>query len=156
MLEQWREIPGYPGYEASNLGFVRSWRSNNGGLRERPNLLRARLNARGYLQVTRVNRQSVTRKVHTLVLLAFEGPGPQGHEVDHRNRVRQDNRPGNLRWVLPTANARNRSTTILDEETARLIRQDYVRGVATYRSLGVQYGVSPDTIGDVVRYDTWR
>jgi hypothetical protein len=28
-MEVWKKIPGYDGYEVSNLGHVRSWRSSD-------------------------------------------------------------------------------------------------------------------------------
>jgi hypothetical protein len=43
--------------------------------------------------------------VHALVLETFVGPRPEGHDGDHINKDRQDNRLVNLRW-RPTAENR--------------------------------------------------
>jgi HNH endonuclease len=44
-------------------------------------------------------RRAKTVKVHQWVARTFLGPLPDGHEVDHRNRLRWDNRPSNLRYL---------------------------------------------------------
>lgn len=38
-MEEWREIPDFPGYEISNMGNVRSWKYS-GGLRSKPHKLK--------------------------------------------------------------------------------------------------------------------
>lgn len=49
------------------------------------------------------------RMVHELVALAFVGPRPSPrHTVDHINRVRSDNRAGNLRWATMKQQHENR------------------------------------------------
>lgn len=44
--------------------------------------------------------------VHRLVCEAFHGPPPLGHEVDHKNEVKHDNRARNLEWVTSGENKR--------------------------------------------------
>lgn len=57
-------------------------------------------------------REVVIRKqhfyVHRLVAEAFHGVCPEGCEVDHINRDKSLNTPGNLRWVTRSQNQRNR------------------------------------------------
>ena len=38
---------------------------------------------------------------------AFHGPRPKGHEVDHKNRNRADDRSANLHWVTRVQNRWN-------------------------------------------------
>ena len=40
--------------------------------------------------------------------MAFIGMPPEGKECDHINRVRDDNRLENLRWVTKIENERNK------------------------------------------------
>lgn len=54
-----------------------------------------------YVSATVLGR---TIPVHVLVLEAFVGPRPDGHEPDHINFDRHDNRVENLRWVTVSEN----------------------------------------------------
>jgi hypothetical protein len=96
MEQQWKEIPGFPGYEVSDVGNVRSWRRQGGLGRARP-LDNPRELARGIDRdgYPRVHLQGPNggrrRLVHRLVLEAFVGPCPAGMEARHV----LDNDPGN-------------------------------------------------------------
>lgn len=46
-------------------------------------------------------------RVHRLVMEAFHGPCPDGMEVDHKNRIRHDNRLENLTYCTHTENMHN-------------------------------------------------
>jgi hypothetical protein len=96
MEEEWREIPGFPGYEASDTGRVRSFLNTQRRRVERPKVLCPYIGKSGYASVALNNK---TQWVHRLVLLAFGGaPSSQGLECCHINGVRADNRASNLRW----------------------------------------------------------
>lgn len=103
--EEWRPIPGFENYEASNLGRVRSvthkaptspgrYRTVNGRVRV------ATPGWKGYLDlVIRVDGVRKNRGVHQLVALAFLGPRPEGASmVCHRDGNNTNNVPGNLYW----------------------------------------------------------
>jgi hypothetical protein len=76
--EQWRSVPGYPDYEVSNLGFVRSWKSGAARIMSR------RPDGKGYPRVGLSTNGVVTeRNIHQLVVEAFVGPRPDGMEVRH-------------------------------------------------------------------------
>jgi hypothetical protein len=102
-MEQWRPIPGFTDYEASDAGRVRSRKS-------RPCVLAQRVGTRGYLVVNIVGdgARYRNRPVHALVLAAFAGCRPDGAVCRHLNGDRMDNRPCNLRWGTPRENARDR------------------------------------------------
>ena len=55
--------------------------------------------------------------VASTVLEAFIGPRPPGYQCDHINRIRDDDRMVNLRWVTCSDNNRNRVYT--PEEMAK-------------------------------------
>lgn len=72
----WAPIPGYPGYEASQTGEIRSRRG--GRLR----VLRQRADRNGYRRVNvSVGGVSSTIRLHQAVLLAFRGPAPLGADL---------------------------------------------------------------------------
>lgn len=62
-------------------------------------------NCYGYKQV---RFQGKCYRVHRAVCQAFHGPAPEDKpEVDHINRIKDDNRPENLRWVSREENVAN-------------------------------------------------
>jgi len=97
LSEQWRIIPGFAEYEASNWGRIR----RVGGERA----LRARIDPDGRCRVNlwRANAYK-SRRVHQLVALAFHGPRPAGKEVAHLDGNTANNRSSNLAWCTPKEN----------------------------------------------------
>lgn len=104
-MEEWRDIPGFNGwYQVSDQGRVRSVdhrvRLVAHGIETtrlvRGRILRAAPSASGHLSV--VLGRGNTRAVHVLVMLAFAGPCPAGHEVLHRNHTPSDNHLTNLKY----------------------------------------------------------
>jgi hypothetical protein len=102
--EVWKEISGYEGYySVSNLGRVRSHarliqRGPNGSYLCKERILRSGL-ANGYPQVVlNKNGKSWTVRVHILVMRAFVGPCPDGHEILHKHGDKTDARLEHLRY----------------------------------------------------------
>lgn len=93
-------------YAVSRDGRVFSRRRSNLNPLGRWIRLKPSLNAHGYESVCLcVGGTRPRRSVHTLVLLAFVGPCPPGHETRHLNNVRTDNRwPENICWGTPKEN----------------------------------------------------
>jgi hypothetical protein len=102
-LAEWRTIAGFPEYEISNHGSVRD--------KIRRCTIKSH-NRSGYRNLNlRTNGKYTTRDVHVLMARAFI-PNPYNlPAVDHINRVRNDNRLENLRWVTEAENQYNRSNT---------------------------------------------
>lgn len=103
MSEQWREVPGFPGYEISDLGRVRSWRPWRG--QPVPRLMKALPDSAGYLRVAPFrDGTNVFRSIHRLVMEAFVGPPPDGMETRHLNGDKTDNRLINLAYGTRSEN----------------------------------------------------
>jgi hypothetical protein len=101
VLREWRPIPGFPGYDVSNLGHVvshRRWRE--------PRLLAGMMGSRDYWVYTlsRDGHGPVTRPVHVLVAAAFLGPRPEGTQVRHLDGDPLNNAVENLAYGTPGEN----------------------------------------------------
>lgn len=120
-MEEWKEIDGYPGYEVSNRGDVRTYwerrRCPTGygtykARIENPRPVPQSDDGNGYMKVFLRNPGSkgVCKKVHRLVAEAFI-PNPYGpnYTVDHIRsgpEGKLDNSVGNLEWVSRPDNIR--------------------------------------------------
>lgn len=112
-MEHWKPIDGYPGYEVSDLGSVRThWKKvkNRGmhGGTHREYTKETRIvpmsdDGNGYLKVLiRNESQKACKKVHRLVAEAFIAHDPADDTVDHIKSGKEgklDNSVNNLRWV---------------------------------------------------------
>ncbi len=100
--EEWRDIPNYPGYQASNLGRIRSSIAGN------YKFLSPNVTSKGYLSVQLGDKTK--KSIHRLVLFTFIGKPKLNEQGDHINRNKTDNRLVNLRWISKSANMANRSS----------------------------------------------
>lgn len=98
MSERWLPIPGFPDYEVSDMGRVKSYK------RSAPYVMKPST-VKGYPCV-RLRTDSAGRdyRVHQLVILAFVGPCPEGMEVCHNDSNRANNHLSNLRYDTHQAN----------------------------------------------------
>lgn len=96
MIEEWKTIEEYPDYMVSNMGRVKSLKTNI--------ILKNIKDNRGYLRVC-LHRK--LKQVHRLVGSTFI-PNPESKpQIDHINTDRTDNRVENLRWVTAKENHNN-------------------------------------------------
>lgn len=99
--EEWRTVPSFPGYEVSSLGRFRN--------RATGQYLGGTTVHNGYLHIGLMSggRQH-TKLSHRMVAEAFlEQPSPQHSDVNHKNKVRTDNRVSNLEWSTRSHNSRH-------------------------------------------------
>lgn len=95
---EWMPVVGWPEYEVSDDGQVRSRRGVKKQHRDKQGYVRMQLWRDG---------DWGNVKVHRLVLEAFVGPCPDGMEAMHLNNVRDDNRLSNLAWGTRRENVRH-------------------------------------------------
>lgn len=109
MDEIWKNIVGYHGYMASNLGRIKSFLTNSNG-----RILKERYDKDGYKMVWTKHRAGA--RVHQLVLLAFEPEGYfDGAVVNHKNGNKEDNKLSNLEWATISENTQHAYDTGLAE-----------------------------------------
>lgn len=173
MNEVWKDVPGFGGhYQASSLGRIRSKdrlvekRTRHGGVmvQSYKGRLLSLINRKGYRQVKiGVDGVKMNVSVHTMVLLAFHGPKPEGHEGCHRNGNPADNRECNLRWGTPESNAQDRKDhgnyAIGEQHPMAKLTVDRVRrirdGRVTCKQAQEDYGISMSQFYRVRRGETW-
>jgi len=100
-MENWRVIPDYENYEASDLGNVRSLRFG------KTKYMKSSINSTGYHTLVLIkDKKRKTFKVHQLVAMAFLGHIPNGYVlvIDHINSIKTDNRLSNLSLVTTRFN----------------------------------------------------
>ncbi len=100
--EIWRPIEGFPDYEVSDLGRVRSLGFG------KVKILRAGVNGRGYCLVNiRIKGVRKTKTVHRLVAAVFLGASDL--HIDHIDMVKTNNCLTNLRYCTHRENHTYRS-----------------------------------------------
>lgn len=100
-LERWKEVPGFPNYEASNHGRLRNKKTGK--------QLEGTIHPSGYIQVTLNGNKSI--KMHRLIALTWipNDDPVKKTTVDHINRMKNDNRAINLRWASHKQQNKNRT-----------------------------------------------
>lgn len=165
--EEFRDIPGAPGYFISSDGRVLS------SLQRHPRLRILDKAANGYFRIALCVNWSVEQRtekhpVHRLVALAWIGPPPDGRDqINHKNGCKTDNRVENLEWCSHAENQRHwcddlkkrrvgreLSWTKLTPGKVLEIRRLYSKTNSSYY-LGRRFGVSRTTIMSIIKRKIW-
>lgn len=171
--EQWRPVVGFEGlYSVSNLGRVKSEPRFRAGkscslVPVAGRILALPKTKDGYLSArlcTGVAKRHRYARVHVLVLEAYLGPRPLGHDACHNNGDPSDNRLSNLRWDTKQSNAADRLLHGTDckgakNGSAKLTEMDASSILGDKRPcshIAKEYGVSRSTISMLKRRTTWK
>ena len=112
-IEIWKDVVGYPNYEVSNMGQVRSKEriiEQKGHKKNYTRIMKSRLlkqrkqNCGYHIVWLSNNGKSEAKTVHRLVANAFLGGNHERMEVNHKNGDKSDNRVVNLEWCTRSEN----------------------------------------------------
>lgn len=161
--EEWRPIPGFPAYEVSSIGRVRSVDrvidyANGRRVHSKQRILKPTKSSGYYSVNLSKNGKSTSKKVHTLVAATFLGQRPSGSDVRHKNGRKTDNRKENLEYGTRSENVldgyritgKTMACQKLSPKIAEEIREKGKNG-ASQRKLAAEYGVSKSTIGAILK-----
>jgi hypothetical protein len=165
----WRPIPGYPRYDVSSCGCVRSW-ANSGHVpdrwKDKPRRMRPFRARDGYAYCDLVrNGQRKRFSVPRLVLMAFVGPPLPGQQAAHLDGSRNNDRLTNLQWAYPkenNAHKKGHGTYLCGRQvpssklTAATVRRLRSLPDPDVRKVAAQLKVSHWTIYDILSRRTWR
>lgn len=161
MNEEWRDIPGYEGYMVSDLGRVKSLNYKNTG-QER--ILKLGKKDNGYLYVGLSKDGKVKCfYVHRLVWEAFNGPIPDGYEINHINEDKTDCRLENLSLLSHKANCNWGTRNIrAAKQKSKMVEQYTLDGthictwfsvIGAERELGFSHGAINACCSPKIRWD---
>jgi len=155
-IMRWKEIDGWHNYEVNALGEVRSI--------DTLKTLKPQRSVDGYLSVCLYGgRKPTLKRIHRLVLAAFDRPPKPGEQCRHLNGVPDDNRLENLAWGSALENQRDRKDHGTDPKgerngnaklTASQVRAVFV-DTRAQTVIAKQYGVTQALVGMIKRREIW-
>lgn len=156
-MEVWKPIPGYEGYEVSNLGRVKSLKRKN------PKILSQSFLGDYLRVITSMKNVPKDMLVHRLVALAFL-PNPDNKVcVNHKDGCKTNNCVENLEWattsenqlhsyrILKNPNGRSKLT----KEMIETIKQKVSSG-QTRASVAREYNVGKSCISRLIKGKTYQ
>ena len=167
-LGNWMPIEGFPGYEVSDAGHVRSLDRVSRGARLKGRMMKPDVRARGYHAVVlRRDGKRFPRYIHRLVCSMFNGPTTGDKtQVAHYDGNPGNNCAANLRWATAAENCADRvrhgsdargernGKSVLTVEQVIEIRQRYVDG-ETQVALAAEFGVYHTAVHKIVHRLSW-
>lgn len=174
--EIWKDIEGYPGYQVSNMGRVKSLVK---AYRREEIILKGSPNTTGYMlvQLYPKPRQRKSLPVHRLVMMTFQpNPVMDELEVNHKDLDTTNNKMSNLEWVTEKENkahyvASDKFKTVIikvpkgeeqhlskltDDQVIEIRRLYAANEHGTRKKLREKYGMSEGAIRDILNGKTWK
>lgn len=156
--EEWRQVAGWPAYEVSSMGRVRSGHSGRWVEKSQS------VDRDGYRLVSLwADGSGSMLRVSRLVCEAFHGAPFEGAQAAHKDGDPSNNEAENLRWATPAENSRDKhahGTTLRGERhnMAKLCREDVLLIRASGESgrvLAERFGVSQATVSVIRSGRRW-
>ena len=171
--EEWKDVPGFEGYQVSNFGKVRGidrLRKGRSGLRlTRGQELKQILNKKGYPEVRLRKQGCHVRLVHKLVASAFLTKPESCTQINHINGVKTDNRVENLEWVTqsenqlhayklglqPSRSGERNGRAILTDEKVTFLKELYNSGKSA-KEVAETMSINLYTVRQIISGRIWK
>lgn len=175
--EEWRMIDFNPAYEISSLGRVRYWKHEGVLYRGQqpvfvPSFVKPSVSNKGYERTSiPSNGKMKSMTIHRLVALAFIPNPLNKSQVNHKNRMKKDNRADNLEWMTARENVdhaialnggkgfgpsgEKSGASKLKEEDVRFIRQSYQDKTMSAVELSIKFGITRRAVTKVTSRKSW-
>lgn len=163
--EKWRRVRGWP-YIVSNRGRVVRHGAAQGTFTGK--ILKPKISKTGYAKLClRRDGDKWYARIHRLVADAFIGPCPPGHQINHIDGDKLNNRSDNLEWATQAENmahaaevglrprGEGHKRSKLNEQKVREIRARHAAG-ENYRQLARAFNIDPSVTRRVVRREAWK
>jgi|DEB0MinimDraft_10_1074344.scaffolds.fasta_scaffold116194_1 hypothetical protein len=166
MSEVWRKIPGYPNYEASSLGRIRSYCYG-----DKPKIMKQHSGKNGYKSLKlRKNKTPKAFLVHRLVAAAFgvlKGLDDKLY-INHLDGDKHNNCLENLERVTRSQNEKhafkiglkshkgeNHNQSKLTKEQVVIIRKRLKKG-ETAQKVASSFNVTRSCVYSIKQYRSWK
>jgi len=170
--EIWKQHPIYTKYDISTLGEVR--RNTDSPYTYAGKILKEFVNLQGYHKLCiRFDGKVRTRPIHQLVIETFVMPiseFPKGHEINHKNGDKGDNRLCNLEIIshslnvqyaydrgqkIPLQGEQQGNSTLTNVKVLK-IRELCDEGKLLNREIGEMFGVTGECISQIKHRRSWK
>lgn len=175
-IEIWKPIKGFPKYEISNLGRLKSlgtWIPCGNSRRFLKERIRknVKFNTGYYTANLRSKGKVKGRTIHSLVITHFGLPQPSPkHQCNHKDGNKLNNWWSNLEWVTHSENAIHASkmgllkptkgelngNAKLTEKQIKQIKKLYKNKIYNQYALGDLFNVTQATISLIICNKTWN
>lgn len=170
--ELWKDIPGFPGYQASSFGRIKAVAKQSYNIKSKTlcwrkeRVLKSKPDSSGYLTHTlKGPYRKKTWLAHRIIAIAWL-PNPNKKEfVNHKNGIKTDNRPQNLEWCTKSENGIHAvefglHNTLRGEKNGnhRLNKSEVIQiraSAGTHQEIASKYGIAKSTVYAIIKRKLW-
>ena len=161
--EIWKPVPGFDGYEVSDIGRVRSYRIPGcSGRSVMARILELSVGPTGHIYAGfRKNGVTINGQLGNWMLLAFVGPPADNQECLHADDNPKNNKLSNLRWGTRLENVRDRlrngrhNLAKLTVDDVRKIKELLKTGMYG-KDVAAMFSISGATVSEIKTGKIWQ